>query len=71
MRDTQAPLTQCLESNQPLGGDQPLEPCIVTHAFNTLDVVCDDGRYRPDLVRGNAPLVTQCRIAWAAYKERY
>ena len=48
-----------------------LLPAIATGAYLEALEAKDFDVFHPELVRGNAPLVTQARIAWAAYKGEY
>lgn len=48
-----------------------LLPAVATGAYLEALEAKDFDVFHPELVRGNPPLVTQARIAWAAYKGEY
>lgn len=48
-----------------------LLPAVATGAYLEALEAKDFDVFHPELVRGSAPLWTQARIAWAAYKGEY
>ena len=55
----------------PVSAAAVLLPAVATGAYLEALEARDFDVFHPELVRGNAPLVTQARIAWAAYNGRY